>query len=67
MRREQYEYVARPFRCVLANSFLLLVRQALKIHKEPLKWNLIVQFSNLDTALAFGIVYVVSKRRQQAL
>ena len=60
MRREQYESSVRPFRCVLANGFLLLVAASpprienrLKITK--LEFNDLV--FELATSMAFDTIY----------
>ena len=70
MRREQYKSFIRPFRCVLANGFLLLVgasppriENGLKITELELK-NLVFK---LAPSIAFDTSYVVSRRRQRAL
>ena len=70
MRREQYESFFRPFRCVLANGFLLLVSASptrienkLKITKLEFN-NLVFEFA---ASMAFDTKYLVSRRRLRVL
>ena len=51
MRCEQYEYIVRPFRCVLANGFLLLVGASPPIIENRLKITKL-EFNNLVFELA---------------
>ena len=70
MRREQYESFVRPFRCVLANGFLLLVGASQPRIENRLKITKL-EFDSLVFELAFSIafdtIYVVSWRRRRAL